>query len=531
MFHELTSLDPSKAAGCDKISPRLLRHCALALYQPFHHLFSLSLHQSYLPAEWRMHRITPIFKSGDISAVANYRPISLLCVTSKVLERLVYKHLSDFASKSLSPVQYGFRQKHSTLQQMLVFLNKVYDSIHRNAQTDIVYLDFKKAFDTVSHSELLYKLWSFGITGNLWRWIKAYLTNRLQCVSINSCVSSPLPVISGVPQGSILGPLLFLIFINDLPTSLSSSDLLLFADDAKCAHHISCLSDCLSLQFDLDHLTLWSEAWNLHFNKEKCVILRISRKQSPTLFNYHISGDPLVTVSTHKDLGILLSSNLSWSSHYDLLLKRAYRILNLIRRTFYNVNCVQTKKVLYLSLVRSHFQYCSPLWHPHFIRDITSIETLQRRATKYILCDFSSDYKSRLIRLKFLPLMMTFELQDVLFFIKSFKEPSTSFDIRNFIQFSSSRTRSATYLKMKYPFSTLISVKNFYFNRLPRLWNSLPPIDLDQPLLSIKKSLRTYFWNAFTSKFNVDSPCTYHLVCPCSKCALLPVPHNFHSTM
>ena len=108
------------------------------------------------------------------------------------------------------------------------------------------------------------------------------------------------------------------------------------------------------------------------------------------------------------------------------------------------------------------------------------------------------------------------------FFIKSFKEPSTSFDIRNFIQFSSSRTRSATYLKMKYPFSTLMSVKNFYFNRLPRLWNSLPPIDLDQPLLSIKKSLRTYFWNAFTSKFNVDSPCTYHLVCPCSKCALLP---------
>ena len=167
MFHELTSLDPSKAAGCDKISPRLLRHCALALYQHFHHLVSLSLHQSYLPAEWHMHRITPIFKSRDISAVANYRPISLLCVTSKVLERLVYKHLSDFASKSLSPVHYGFRQKHPTLQQLLVFLNKVYNSIHRNAQTDIVYLDFKKAFDTVSHSELLHKLWSFRITGNL----------------------------------------------------------------------------------------------------------------------------------------------------------------------------------------------------------------------------------------------------------------------------------------------------------------------------------------------------------------------------
>ena len=132
-----------------------------------------------------------------------------------------------------------------------------------------------------------------------------------------------------------------------------------------------------SLQFDLDQLTLWSKAWNIHFNKDKCVILRISRQQSPTLFNYHISGDPLVTVSTHNDLGVLLSSNLSWLSHYDLLLKRAYTILNLIRKTFYNVNCVQTKTVLYLSLVRFHFQYCSRLWHPHFIRDITTIKILQ----------------------------------------------------------------------------------------------------------------------------------------------------------
>ena len=221
-----------------------------------------------------------------------------------------------------------------------------------------------------------------------------------------------------------------MIFINDLPTSLSSSNLLLFADDAKCAHHISCLSDCLSLKFDLNHLTLWSKAWNLHFNKEKCVILRISRKQSPTLFNYHISGDPLVTVSTHKDLGILLSSNLSWSSHYDLLLKRAYRILNLIRRTFYNVNCVQTKKVLYLCvLIFNIILLCGTptLSGTLLVLRSYSVEQLN------IFCVTSSDYKSRLIRLKILPLMMTFELQDVLFFIKSFKEPSASFDIRNFI--------------------------------------------------------------------------------------------------
>ena len=184
------------------------------------------------------------------------------------------------------------------------------------------------------------------------------MTNRLQCVSINNCILSPLLVISDVPQGSILGPLLFLVFINDLATSLSSSsDLLLFADDAKCAHHISCLSDCLSLQPDLYHLTLWNTAWNLHFNKDKCVIFLTNQVQH--CFYYHISGDPLVTISTHRDLGVLLSRYLSWSTHNDLLLKRAYTILNHIRRSFYNVNCVPTKKVLYLPLGHSQFQYCS----------------------------------------------------------------------------------------------------------------------------------------------------------------------------
>ena len=143
----LSTLDPTKAAGCDNIGPRLLRHCALALYRIFHHLFCLSLQQSYIPAEWRIHLITPILKSGDKSLVANYRPISLLCVVSKVLERLVYNHLLDFVSTSLSPHQFGFRQKHSTLQQMLTFLQKTYTSVDLNTQTDVVYLDFKKAFD------------------------------------------------------------------------------------------------------------------------------------------------------------------------------------------------------------------------------------------------------------------------------------------------------------------------------------------------------------------------------------------------
>ena len=243
---------------------------------------------------------------------------------------------------------------------------------------------------------------------------------------VNHVTSSLLPVVSGVPQGSILGPLLSLVFINDLPLSVSSSHLLLFADDTKCLKQINEMEDCSALQQDLHNLTLWSDSWNLPFNESKCILLRFSsRPIDPSLKQtYYVNNCPVATKTHHKDLGIIMSTDLSWRNHYDYLLSKAYKTLGLLRRTLARSMSIHTKKVLYYSLIRSMLTYCSPIWHPQHLKDIQSIENVQRRATKFILHDYISCYKSRLLTLRMLPLMMQLEMNDIMFFITSIKNPT-----------------------------------------------------------------------------------------------------------
>ena len=252
----------------------------------------------------------------------NYRQVSLLCIASKVLERLIYNYLCKFiiSNDIISQFQFGFLKHRSTIQQLLVFLDRVYHILNSNDACDIIYLDFKKAFDTVPHHKLLSKIWNIGIIGSVWLWICEYLTNRVQHVSINGCNSEILPVLSGVPQGSILGPLLFLIFINDLPQYVRHSLTLLFADDTKCLSPISSILDCQLLQSDLDQLSTWSSEWRLLFNESKCSLLSFmsgSSRNTSNLFPYYINNCKVAACSYHKDLGITMSHDLSWSKQSD----------------------------------------------------------------------------------------------------------------------------------------------------------------------------------------------------------------------
>ena len=232
-------------------------------------------------------------------------------------------------------------------------------------------------------------------------------------------------------------------------------------------------------------------------------------------------------VSSHRNLGIIVSSNMSWTTHCNQILNEAYRSLGLLRHFFR----VHAKKILYLSLVRSKVTYCSQIWHPYLLKNIIVFERLQRRATKFILNNYTDDYKQRLTNLKLLPLLYQFDYYDISFLINSIKNPNPSFNIHDYISFCSGGTRSSSHNKLQTSYSPRNYIMNFYFIRLPRLWNFLPTIDLSLPANVILNRVRDILWQHFIEHFNPDNPRTYHYFCPCTKCCYNAPNVNFSQVL
>ena len=271
---------------------------------------------------------------------------------------------------------------------------------------------------------------------------------------------------------------MFAVFINDLPNCVSSSTSYLFADDTKCLKVISNLADIQVLQEDLDNLSNWSHAKKLLFNESKSTHLHFGKNLASTHIQSMAQTSQLQTVLRIWEYSYL-STNINFRHHYEKLIADAYRMLGLLRRTF-TTPCIYARKQLYLTLVRSQMMYSSQLWRPFLLKDIEILEQVQRRATKFILNNYIISYKCRLIQLNLLPLMYQYELNDLLFFIKSYKASNTHFDINQFVHFRSSSTRSSAASKLVHQvsYSKLISI---FFCRITRLWNALPQIDITLP--------------------------------------------------
>ena len=303
---------------------------------------------------------------------------------------------------------------------------------------------------------------------------------------------------------------------------INFSNIHIFADDTKCSHQIKSTSDTIELQSDLDMLNDWSNKWNLSFNSQKCVLLKFYK--NPSLFmnsSYFLSGRQISPKESHRDLGIILQQDLGWHKHYDSISAKAYRQLGLLRRTFSSSNSVYTKKKLYLSLVRSQLLYCSQLWRPMLVKDTEALERIQKRATKFILGNSDGDYKERLVKLKLLPLMYSFELADIMFFVNSFKNKTNRFCITDFVSISCSNTRSSDKLTLRHTRSSLNQHRHFYFNRLPRLWNCLPAIDMSLSSQCIKTLIKRFLWSHFVTHFDPYNICSFHFLCPCSRCSTM----------
>ena len=309
----------------------------------------------------------------------------------------MHVHVSEFVESSLSNLQHGFRKRRSCVTQLLGVLHDVGKALDSGQEADVIYLDFSKAFDSVSHKNLLLKLKQHGISGSLLSWFADYLNERRQRVVLEGVSSSFLNVTSGVPQGSVLGPLLFLIYANDLPNAASHSIAPMFVDDSKCYRQISHPRD-RDLQDDLNSLHQWSQTWDLHFNTKKCATLRFSRKKTPIApQDYSLNQQLIKSSSTQGDLGILVKDHLKWSPHIINVVAKANRMLGFLRRKCFHLTDVRARRLLYLSLVRSHLSFVCGIWAPQGpSADLLRLEGIQRRATKFVLQDYETSYVDRL---------------------------------------------------------------------------------------------------------------------------------------
>ena len=394
IYNLLLNLDVTKSTGVDEISARMLKHTSYSIAPSLTKLFNLSLTTGKFPSEWKMARVVPIPKTDNSStSVTAYRPISILPIVSKVLERHVKNILDDHLAENhpISSHQWGFMHHRSSTSALIAVLHDWFNALDSGKEVCVVFFDVQKAFDSVPHIPLLQKLSNIGLDPSIIRWIKSYLTNRKQYVVVEGESSSVLPV----PQGSVLGPLLFITYINDVVEQISTeSNMSLFADDILLCTESSIHLKTVALQDDIQAVSSSLASKHLSLNNNKCCYMLLTRKITlsiapPLLI---INGNPLLRVTSYKYLGVLITSNLSWSPHVSTICNKTRRLVGVLYRRFYKHSSQRTLLKLYTSFIRPHLEYACAAWDPHLSKDITDIENVQKFALKVCTKTWNADY-------------------------------------------------------------------------------------------------------------------------------------------
>lgn len=516
----MKDLDVNKACPPSDISPFVLKNCRDALSISLALIFNRCFFLGEFPSAWKRAHVVPIFKKGDKSLVSNYRPVSLLVGVSKILERCIVNHVYPLLAPHLHPLQHGFMKGKSCTTQLLKVYHSIGSILDRGGQIDIIFLDFSKAFDCVDHALLLYKLkMCYGFTDAFVKLFESYLSCRSQCVLIEGEKSTFRPVTSGVPQGSILGPLLFLLFINDMPDSVEHSTVALFADDSKVFKEIKSREDCVSLQKDLDALHQWSVRYKMNFNASKCKILTISRSHAPIKFDYNLDGSILENVGSFKDLGVILDQSLSFKQHITAISSKSNQMNGIVKRSVGFGAPRHVKLKLYKTLVRPTAEYSSQVWSPFMKNEILLIENVQRSMTRFILGEHDLSYSERCQTLELLPLSYRREIADLIFCFKclnGFIDVDFSDELCVLTPNSFLRS-SQNGLLLKENRTRTEHFKSMYFNRLPHLWNILPSdVRGCDTLSSFKFKLFNHYLTRLQSSYDVFNSCSWTSICRCS---------------
>lgn len=486
IYEKLSHLDPYKAPGPDNFLPTVMKAVAVGLAPHLVPVFRASMETSVVPLDWRSANVCPIHKKGPEDQASNFRPVSLTSVPCKVLESLIKDRMVIHLERNelLSDSQHGFRAGRSCLTNLLEFYHTIFGAYDQSGSVDVVYLDFQKAFDKVPHRRLMVKVRALGIVGKVADWIEAWLSNRRQRVVSGGTPSEWSEVTSGVPQGSVLGPLLFLIYINDIDTRIISK-MSKFADDTKLGINAADPEAVTELRRDLARIGEWSERWQMPFNTGKCKVLHVGVRNHQS--EYHLLGSPIISSPQELDLGVIMTSEFKFGAQCVAAERKAQKILGYIKRVFTHRNR-QTVMTLYKSLVRPHLEYAVQFWSPSYRCDIERLERIQARATKLVPEIRNKGYARRLLDLDLLTLEQR-RLRGQL--IETFKiiRGHSTLDPTKIFSFNTNPTRNHGY-KLDIPRFRTNKFRDLMTVKVCSVWNALPEELVNTPSVeSFKRNL------------------------------------------
>ena len=509
---EIKLINKNKSCGPDAIEVMMLHELIDFVAKPITALLKMSFTSGILPQDWLTATVTPVYKKGNHNKAENYRPISLTSIICKVMESIIKKDIVKYFNdnKFFTDVQHGFIAGRSTTTQLLKFIDQCLQTCVKGGVVDTIYLDFAKAFDTVPHKRLIGKLRSYGIKDKTLNWIQAFLSNRSQVVRVNGVTSDAAAVGSGIPQGSVLGPILFVIYINDLPREVSSSTLL-FADDTKIYRWIKSIHDSLHLQNDLDRLVEWSKKWLLEFNESKCHVLSLGKVENIIhAHNYKMNGVKLEHVFEEKDLGITVDSELRFGEHITAKVKKANSMAGVIRRSFSYLDPAQFK-TLYVAFVRPHLEYGNSIWSPYLRKYVNAVEQVQVRATKSVDGFNELTYEERLRKVGLPTLAHRRKRGDM---IEVFKHVnvydkaalSTSFRLKN----RPSRAHKFQLMRNEAADGTRGPQRNSFYYRTVTTWNEFPRSVVEAETVDAFKRNMDEHWSDDPGIFTFDAKPYHH---------------------